>query len=404
MILLRTFSSLQHPNYRWWFWGQLVSLFGAWMQMTAQGYLVYELTGSPVYLGYVSFASGLPSSLLLLYGGVIADRVPRRLLLLITQSSMMAGATVLAMVTFLGAVRPWHIIGLAFCMGIANAFDAPARHAFVMELVPRDDLTNAVALNSMLFNMAGIIGPAVAGILYVLGGPAWCFALNAASYLAIVYALLRIRPAATPFDAQKTPVMTSLIEGIRYVFTNDLIRAIILLIAIICLFGFSFATLLPAWAVDVLRGDASTNGLLQSSRGFGALFSALMVASLGRCTCKGKLLTAGSFLFPLLLLAFAFARRIPLSLLYMVGIGSGLILVLNIASVLLQTLTDDHMRGRVMSIFSLTHFGLMPLGGLLAGCVAHYIGAQATIIAGALVTLAYSCFVTLCLPRIRRLE
>lgn len=230
--------------------------------MTAQGYLVYELTGSPVYLGYASFASGLPSSLLLLYGGVIADRVPRRLLLLITQRSMMAGATVLAMVTFLGAVRLWHIIGLAFCMGIVNAFDAPARHAFVMELVLRDNLTNAVALNSMLFNMAGIIGPAAAGILYVLAGPAWCFALNAASYLAIVYALLRIRPATTPFDTQKALAMTSLIEGVRYVFMNDLIRAIILLIAIICLFGFSFATLLPAWALDVLRGDASTNGLL----------------------------------------------------------------------------------------------------------------------------------------------
>jgi len=403
MQLPATFAALRHRDYRLWFWGQLVSLFGAWMQMTAQGYLVFELTRSPAYLGYVSFASGLPSSLLLLYGGVAADRMARRTLLLLTQTSLMACSLVLAAVTFLNMVQPWHIIAFAFCMGIANAFDAPARQAFVMDMVKREDLTNAIALNSMLFNAAVMLGPAVAGVVYVLTGPAWCFAVNGLSYTAVIAALLNISAGRRPSSGRSASAMGSLLEGLRYVAAQNVIRSLIVLVAVVCLFGFSFATLMPAWAVQVLGGDAATNGLLQSSRGCGALLSALLIASLGRRPGKGRLLTAGTFLYPLLLLAFAFVRQVPLSLALMVGVGMALLLVLNLANVLLQTLVEDRLRGRIMSIFSLTHFGLMPLGGLVAGVAAQQIGAPATVIASSLIALAYAGFVAIFLPRVRRI-
>lgn len=174
MKTVQTFAALKHPNYRLWFGGQLISLFGTWMQITAQSFLVFELTHSPAYLGYVSFAFGLPSWFFMLYGGVIADRVPRRTLLIITQCSMMMLALILAAVT----VQPWHIVIFVLGLGLANAFDAPARQAFVIELVDREDITNAVALNSTLFNMSSVVGPAAAGVVYMLLGPAWCFTLN----------------------------------------------------------------------------------------------------------------------------------------------------------------------------------------------------------------------------------
>jgi len=175
----KTFAALKHRNYRLWFWGQMTSLFGTWMQTTAQGFLVYELTRSSAFLGYVGFASGIPSLLFTMYGGVVADRMSRRKLLIITQSVMMMLALILAMLAFLGVVQPWHILVLAFGLGLANAFDAPARLAFISEMVDREDLTNAVALNATMFNSAIVVGPAVAGIIYAASGPGWCFTINA---------------------------------------------------------------------------------------------------------------------------------------------------------------------------------------------------------------------------------
>jgi len=192
----QTFAALKYPNYRLWFWGQMVSLFGTWMQSTAQGFLVFQLTHSPAYLGYVGFAAGLPSWLFMLYAGVIADRMSRRTLLVITQTCMMVLAFIIAGLTFLGLVQPWHILVLALILGVANAFDAPARMAFVLEMVEREDLTNAIALNSAMFNSALVVGPAVAGITYAAFGPAWCFTINGFSFIAVIAALLamRLRP------------------------------------------------------------------------------------------------------------------------------------------------------------------------------------------------------------------
>lgn len=239
MKTVQTFAALKHPNYRLWFGGQLISLFGTWMQITAQSFLVFELTHSPAYLGYVSFAFGLPSWFFMLYGGVIADRVPRRTLLIITQCSMMMLALILAAVTFAGTVQPWHIVIFVLGLGLANAFDAPARQAFVIELVDREDITNAVALNSTLFNMSSVVGPAAAGVVYMLLGPAWCFTLNGLSFIAAIIALLlmKVKPTHTPH--QKTSALSSLKEGVRYVVRDPLIRTLMCLVATTAMFGFA---------------------------------------------------------------------------------------------------------------------------------------------------------------------
>jgi MFS family permease len=399
-----TFAALKYRNYRLWFTGQLVSLFGTWMQMTAQGYLVFELTRSPAYLGYVGFAAGVPAWLFMLYGGVIADRLPRRKLLLITQTTMMILAFVLAGMVFAGQVRAWQIVVLAFCLGVANAFDAPARLAFVVELVEREDLTNAIALNSTTFNLASATGPAVAGLTYALVGPAWCFTLNGLSFLAVIAALLFMNTVTIARPAQQRSVWAEVQEGIRYIAAEPAIRALIILVGMTSLFGVSFATLFPAWAVNILGGDATTNGLLQSARGVGAVLSALLIASLGRFTFKGRLLTVGTFALPMLLLAFTFVRWLPLALVVLAGAGMAVILVMNLANALVQNLVPDALRGRVMSVYSLTFFGLMPLGALWIGALAEYTSAPVAMLCGALAGVGCAVLIFVCAPRLRALE
>lgn len=403
MNLRHTFAALKYPNYRLWFGGQLISLFGTWMQMTAQSFLVFELTQSPAYLGYVMFAFGVPAWLFMLYGGVIADRMPRRTLLIITQIVMMMLAFSLATLTFLDLIQPWHIVVLAVGLGLANAFDAPARQAFILEMVEREDLTNAIALNSTLFNSSAAVGPAVAGVVYMTLGPAWCFIFNGISFVAVIYALLLMNVKPQAGAVQRTSALSSIKEGLRYVVSDHVILALMSLVTVTTLFGFSFSTLMPAWAVTVLGGDAATNGLLQSSRGAGALLSALMLASLGRYKFKGRLLTFGTIVFPAMLLIFALVRRLPLALLMLFCAGLALLLIMNLSNAMLQALVPDHLRGRVMSIYSLAHFGFMPLGGLLAGIMAEYVGEPATVILSALICLGCSLAVRIYAPKVHRL-
>ena len=404
MKIAQTFAALKHPNYRLWFVGQLISLFGTWMQITAQSFLVFELTRSPAYLGYVSFAFGLPSWLFMLYGGVIADRLPRRTLLIIAQFSMMIMAFMLAAVTFAGIIQPWHIVVFVLGLGLANAFDAPARQAFVIELVDREDISNAVALNSTLFNMSSVVGPAVAGVVYMVLGPAWCFMVNGLSFIAVIVALLLMKVKPNHTSHHKTSALSSLKEGVRYVSREPVILTLMCLVAVTAMFGFGYTTLIPAWAVTILDGDATTNGLLHSARGIGAVLSALLIASLGRFTFKGKLLTAGTFFLPILLVIFAMVRWIPLSLLIMLCLGVALLLIINLANILLQTLVSDNLRGRVMSIYSLTHFGFMPIGGLFAGITAEYAGEPATVIIFGLLCFTSAVFLWIYTPMLRRVE
>jgi MFS family permease len=399
-----TFSALRYPNYRLWFFGQMISLFGTWMQSTAQGYLVYELTASARYLGYVSFASGVPTWLLMLYAGVVADRVPRRTLLVITQTGMMVLAFVLSALTMLGLVRPWHIVILSALLGACNAFDAPARQAFVLEMVEREDLTNAIALNSAMFNVATVLGPAVGGLVYARFGPAWCFAINGATFVAVIAALLAMRLTPLPRRPTQGGVLAELQEGLRYVAKHSTIRMLVTLVAAVTLFCISFGTLIPAWAVRILGGDATTNGLLVSARGVGALIGALLIASLGRPRFRGKLLSIGSLAFPLGLIAFSMVRWLPLSLLTLLGVGTAQIMVMNLANSLVQTEAADELRGRVMAIYSLVFLGLMPVGGLIAGAVAQEIGEPATVILSALVGLACAVAIQVRMPWLRKLR
>jgi MFS family permease len=401
----QTFAALQHRNFRLWFIGQLVSLVGSWMQATAQGFLIYQLTQSPAYLGYVGFAAGSPSLLFSLFGGVVADRMPRRILLLITQTAMMLLAFIQAALTFLSLVQPWHIIVLAFLTGIATAFDAPARQAFVLEMVTREDLGNAIALNSTMFNMATVVGPAAAGLAYALIGAAGCFTLNGLSFIAVIVALrmMKLNLFGLP-NRVVTSALSDAKEGLRYVAHQPIILTVIGLLGLTALFGQSLNTLMPDWAVAILGGDATTNGLLQSARGLGALIAALMIASWGQSVLKGKLLTLGSFVFPAVMLIFAATRWLPYSLAALVGLGWGNMLFINTANMTVQTHTPDELRGRVMSIYILIFFGAMPLGSLLTGALAEHLGAPLTVALCALAVLGAAVLVWLKVPQLRTVE
>jgi MFS family permease len=397
-----TFAALKHYNYRLWFAGQVVSLVGTWMQSTAQGYLIYQLTRSPVYLGLAGFFGGAPTLLFTLFGGVIADRLPRRRLLVITQTSMMILAFILAALTFSNTVRPWHILVLAFLLGVANSFDAPARTSFILELVDRETMTNAIALNSTMFNIATVVGPSVAGVTYAAFGPAWCFTLNGLSFIAVIIALLLMRIKLEVRQLRRAPALAELGEGINYVFKNRIILSLIGAVGFVSIFGIGMMNLLPAWAVDVLHGDVTTNGWLVSARGFGSLVSALMLAYWGTRKLRGRLWTYGAYVMPVMLFIFAWLRWLPLSLVTLIGIGWGFMMVTNNSQAIVQSLVPDHLRGRVMGVYTLIFFGAMPLGSLLAGGVAEWIGEPLTVMVGAALLLALAVAAWLFLPEIRQ--
>ena len=397
-----TFAALKHYNYRLWFVGQIVSLVGTWMQSTAQGYLIYQITGSLTYLGLVGFVGGAPSLLFTLFGGVIADRLPRRTLLIITQTAMLVLAFILAALTFTKLVLPWHIIVLAFLLGVANAFDAPARTSFVLELVSRENMTNAIALNSTMFNIGTVVGPSVAGLTYAAIGPAWCFTLNGLSFIAVIVALLLMRIKLEVQPTRRATALAELGEGIRYVLKNRMILSLIGSVGIVSIFGIGMMNLLPAWAKDVLHGDVRTNGWLVSARGFGSLISALMLAYWGSRKMRGRLWTVGAFIMPVMLFAFAWIRWLPLSLVTLLGVGWGFMMVTNNSQAIVQSLVSDNLRGRVMGVYTLVFFGSMPLGSLLAGTVAERIGEPLTVMISAALLMILAIAAWMFLPSIRR--
>jgi MFS family permease len=404
LTLAQTFAAMRYRNYRLWFIGQLVSLVGTAMQSTAQGYLIYTLTGSVAYLGYVGFISGLPSLVLILYGGVIADRVHRRNLLIITQSAMMVLAFILAGLDFFNVVQPWHILALAFLLGIANAFDAPARQSFVLEMVNREDMTNAIALNGTMYNLGSIVGPAAAGLAYTLIGPAWCFTLNGISFIAVIIALAMMRITFNPPPFQRISVMTAIREGLGYVRTERLVATLSVTTFVMNVFGFGLIVLIPAWAVSVLKGNAATNGLLLSSRALGAVIGGLVIASIAGHGKRGRLWSTSSFLLPLVMVGFALTRWQPLSYFFLAGMGFFLISIMNTNNAMVQSRVPDELRGRVMGIYSLMFMGGGPIGSLLVGEVASWISEPTTALlcAGALVLFAV--FILLRRPEVRAMD
>jgi len=398
----QAFTALKYPNYRLWFWGQMFSLFGTWMQSTALGFLIYQLTKSPAYLGLVGFAAGIPMWLFVLYAGVIADRVPRRTLIIVTQTWMMTLAFILAALTFLHLVQPWHILVMALLLGSANAFEAPARQAFVLEMVGLADMTNAIALNGAMFNTATAVGPAVAGVVYAILGPAWCFVINGVSFLAVIAALARMKLKPFVPKPEKTSAVADLKEGVKYALGHPLVQTIITLIALVSLFGLAYATLFPAWAVKILHGDAKTNGFLQAARGLGAMVGALIIASLGRFRFRGKLLSLGTLVMPSVVLVFAFVRWTPLSLALLFGAGVAQIFILNLCNALVQTSSPDHLRGRVMGVYTFVFFGTMPIAALGIGATAQRLGETPAVVIGGTVMLLAAAAVWVFFPRLRR--
>jgi MFS family permease len=398
-----TFAALKHRNYRLWFIGQLTSLIGTWMQNVAQPWLVYEMTKSPFYLGLVSFAAAIPTLTLSLWAGVIVDRVPKQRLLLITQIVLMLNAFALTADFFLGWIQPWHIVITALINGIAQAFDAPARLSFTIEMVGRDDLMNAIALNSAMFNIARILGPSLAGVVLALVGAGWCFFLNGMSFLAVLGGLLLMNfPPFVP-KPRADSHLAQLREGLSYIRHNETVRSLIILVAVSNVFAMGYSALIPAFARDVLNAGEIGLGLMSACIGAGALIAALVLASLGNFQHKGMLLTVGNLLLPTMVLAFAFSTWLPLSLAILIAAGWGFMTQNATANTLIQTTVPDHLRGRVMSVYTLVFMGFFPVGSLIAGIVAQNFGIPLGAAFGGAIALAFSVFLLVVAPNIRKL-
>ena len=374
IALSQTFSALQHPNYRLFFIGQLISLIGTWMQNVSQPWLVYQLTGSPLYLGIVSFASAVPIITLSLWAGVFIDRVPKRRLLMITQTLAMTQALLLALDVFLGWVQPWHIVIFAFILGTINAFDAPTRQSLVVEMVGKEDLQNAIGLNGAMFQTARLIGPTFAGILLGLVGPAWCFLLNGLSFIAVIICLGMMKVAPMIGAKRDANPLVQMREGLSFIRHNHVVLTLLGMVAVSNIFAFGYSALMPAFAQDVLGQGPAGLGLLSASVGAGALIGALITASLGNFKHKGLLLTVGNIFFPMMVLLFASSRVFPLSMLILVGAGLGFMIQNTMTNTLVQTSVPDHLRGRVMSVYMLVFQGLFPIGSLMAGTIAQNFG------------------------------
>ncbi|GIV91626.1 MFS transporter [Chloroflexus sp.] len=374
------FRALRHRNYRLFFFGQLISLTGTWMQSVAQGWLVLRLTDSPFLLGLVAAANSLPVLFLTLFAGTVADRFPKRRILLVTQSVAMILAATLAGLTLTGTVHISHVLILAFLLGCVNAFDAPARQAFTVEMVGREDLLNAIALNSSIFNGARTMGPAVAGIVVAWIGEGPAFLFNALSFGAVLASLSLMQLDARQANGMQRGNM--LRAGLQYIASEPSVRALLLRAGAVSFFCFVHIPLLPIFARDILQIGAAGLGWLSAASGFGSLVAALTLAQLRDDAPRGKLLTTASLLYAPLLIGFTQARTVPLALLFIGLCGWAGVTTMALTNTLIQLIVPDDLRGRVMSVFTLSLMGLSPLGGMLAGSIAELVGSVPLVVAG----------------------
>ena len=383
-----TFAALKHRNFRLFITGQFVSLIGGWMQTTAQGWLVYQLTGSKVLLGTVAAVGSLPVLLFSVWGGSLADRHSKRAVLYFTQTGMMVLAFAFAALVWSGHIQPWHILVLAALGGVVTAFDMPARQAFTVEMTSREDLMNAISLNSSIFNGARVIGPAVAGFLMVHVGMAWCFLLNGFSFIAVLAGLLMMRLPKFAAPAEPHSTGRHVLEGFAYVAGHQRIRLLLLLFGVVGIFGWSYSVLLPAYATDILHVGERGYGALLSANGFGALLGALTVATYGSRIRPRLMILGGLWVFSAMLMLLAVVRWFPLVLACLAVGGWGMLLYFATTNTLVQTSVTDAMRGRVMGIWALVFGGTIPLGGLESGLLSQAVGVPWTVAAGALVCAA----------------
>jgi MFS family permease len=398
-----TFVAMRHRNYQLYFGGQLISNIGTWMQIIAQAWVVYQIGHSELTLGLVAFASAIPTLLISPWGGVVVDRVSRRTLLMLTQSGAMLLAFVLAALTFTNVIKEWHVIVLAALLGVVNAFDAPARQSIVPELVGKRDLPNAIALNSLMFNSARVIGPAIAGMMLAVVGAAWCFTLNGISFLAVLIGLWLMKLPPHQNIQHTTSPWQQLVSGVQYAAGNREISGLILLSLVFSLFGISYFTVMPAFVEKILHQGAVAYGWVNAASGLGAVTGALILANRASNGKRGQLLVFTNILFPLVLIAFSFTTFYPLSLVLAYGLGAGFMVQFTTINTLLQTRVEDKFRGRVMGLYTITFFGFAPFGNLMIGALGEKLGLSFAMTLFAVLSLILSRIVLMKTPEVQKL-
>ncbi|MDD5259789.1 MAG: MFS transporter [bacterium] len=381
------FTSLKHRDFRLFWAGQMVSLTGTWMQNVAQGWLVLQLTNSPFLLGVINAIAAFPILLFSVWGGTMADRMGKRNLIIWTQALSMILAFIMGLLFSLRIIEFWHIALLAGLIGLVNAFDMPARHSFVIEMVGKADLGNAIALNSMIFNVARIIGPIVAGFVVGVWGVGTCFYINSASFLAVLAGLLLMRGDFAPKKSNHSSLHESTMDGARYVWSNLKIRNLISLVAVSSLFGVSYMVLMPVFARDILNIGASGLGILVSAIGVGALLASFSLTIFSHQDYSNRLVSLGGIVLGISLVIFGFSKSVPVSLLALVGTGWGIVTQSATINNLLQKETPDELRGRVMGFYTVMFLGMTPLGSFLAGLLADWLTVPYAVVIGGLTAL-----------------
>jgi len=394
--------ALRHRNFQLFFSGQLISLIGTWMQSVAQSWLVYRLTGSALLLGSVGFASQIPVFLFAPLGGITADRFNRRSIVIATQIASMVLAFILAVLTLSHAIdhRVWLIFVLASLLGVVNAFDIPGRQSFLVEMVGKEDLMNAIALNSSMFNGARVIGPAIAGILVSKIGEGWCFFGNAVSYIAVIIGLLMMR-VQSPVRAAMAGPLERILEGFRFVDQTAPIRALLLLLGLVSLVGMPYVVLMPIFADQILHGGARGLGILMGATGVGALFGALTLAFREGVKGLGRWVAWCCAGFGASLAVFAFSHTFWLSVILLLPVGYTMMLQMACSNTLIQVMVPDALRGRVMAVYSMMFMGMAPIGALLGGALAERLGAPRTVAIGGFACLLGAGWFAMQLPKIR---
>jgi MFS family permease len=398
-----TFIAMRHRNFQIYFAGQLISNIGTWMQIVAQAWVVYQLGHSELTLGLVAFASAIPNLAVSPWGGVIVDRMSRRKLLILTQAGAMILAFILAALTFAEVVKEWHVIVLAALLGVVNAFDAPARQAFVPEMVGKKDMPNAIALTSIMFNVARVIGPAIAGIMLAAVGAGWCFTFNGVSFLAVIISLWVMKlPPARRMPHMKSP-WQQMVSGVKYAANNREISALILLSLAFSIFGISYSTVMPAFVEKTLHQGAMAYGWVNTATGFGAITGAFFLAHSVSHGRRGQWLSLTNIGFSLCLVALAFTTSYPLALVLAYGLGVGFMVQYTTINTLLQARVEDDFRGRVMGLYTVTFFGFAPFGNLVIGALGETYGLTFAITLFALLSLVFSRIVFMKTPEVQKL-
>ena len=398
------FRAVRSPNYRLFFGGQGISLIGTWIQLVAMSWLVYRLTHSPFLLGFVGFAGQIPAFLISPFAGVLIDRWDRHRVLLLTQLLSMIQALLLGLLDLTGRISVWQIVLLALLLGVVNAFDMPARQAFVVEMVENPgDLGNAIALNSFLFNGARLVGPSIGGILISVLGEGICFLLNALSFVAVLFALLAMKVGTRGRDKSRSPLWIELKEGFSYAFGFAPIRSLLLLLALVSLAGMPYTVLMPVFAKTILQGGPQTYGFLMGVTGVGALIGALYLASRTTVVGLGRVIIVALNIFGAGLIAFSFSRTLALSMGFLFLAGFGMMVQMASCNTIIQTIVEEDKRGRVMSFYAMAFMGMVPFGSLLAGSLASSIGAPWTVAIGGVACMAGSILFARQLPNIRKM-